>query len=214
VRFNYETGEWQELLTDEIEWIDSVSPDGRYTVLYIGGDDRVAIDRLLAEGTMSYIPDPPVHLAVYDLHEHQIVYEATRDNWNSGYNYPIDPYGGQNGVQLTWMDANTFLIQGVDGDSDAVIRLDEGVEIVAEWTGLHEHRPDFMLSPDNHRILLNYGFGHYDVFDFETGETITIVDGTEQNPSIGWHDSDTLWFSISGGSAHLQLASWLIDLPQ
>jgi hypothetical protein len=212
VRFNYGTGEWQDLMTGEIEWIDSVSPDGRYAVLIMGSDGEILSNNWLIEGGGDYRREFSTHLIVLDLNTISMVYEATSSVFHD-YNNPFSPSGTARPLSLTWLDGNTFLIQYVDGIGDQVIQLGDEIEVLGEWRGLKEHRTSFILSPDKRHILLNYGNGQYSLFNLETGETMPITNASEYSPSVYWVDSDTLHLVVHIGPTHLTLASWLIDLP-
>jgi hypothetical protein len=213
IRFNYETGERRELFTGEVEWVDSISADGRYVVLYLGNDGVVVSNERLAHNQRAYSPDGNAEIVIFDLTTNSIVYQATGNAWEPyGYN-PFNLFTpGYNPLPVTWINEDTFFIQGVNGDHHQVIRVDRTAEIVADLGNVVVSQ----LSPDNQRILFRDTLDHVAVYNMGTGEITSIIKPAavqQYDVSVDWHDSGALDVVVlaKGNTDHpLTLAHWLV----
>jgi hypothetical protein len=213
IRFNYGTGERRELFTGKVEWVDSFSPGGRYAVLYLGNNGVVVNNERLAENQRAYSPDGNAEIAVFDLITNSIVYQATGDAWEPyGYNPFNLFYSGKNPLPVTWINPDTFFIQGVNGDHHEVIQMGGSAEVVADLTNV----VDSQLSPDNQQILFRDTLDRVAVYNIGTGDITILIQpaaARQYDVSASWHDIGVLDVTVrtkeSPGSP-LTLAYWLV----
>jgi WD40 repeat protein len=216
IRFNYETLESTEIYTGEVEWVEGFSPDGRYAVLYVGHDNSIGSNLVLAESQGCYSPDGNASLAILDLLDNTIVYEASGSLWDACANNPFrSPYPDNYPLSLIWLDGSIFFIQGLDGDTALLVTLGEAVEIEAEFESVELAS----LSPDNQRILVWDKFGQVNVYHIATGETIPIIQSLpfdQYTLLVSWQSPDELLIKVVEALDEdriRELARWRVRVP-
>lgn len=170
LRFNWETGKKTALLTDEIQWIDSVSPDGRYVILAVDHNAQV-VDDIMLEGH-SYDIHPTA--VVFDLRMGKVIYEIHGGDWYYD-------------LRVTWIDGSTFYIQVYDQFNlhvGQIVKLTEGGvdETVIDKVG------DF--APDFSHVLERVD-DEMSIYNMVTGKTTSII----PQEAIRNYDFETEWQS-------------------
>lgn len=116
VRYSLKTLQSKTLYTEEIEWIDSISPDGRYAVLSLDSngmltDDRGMLHPMSSEYKAGGWPDP--HLAIVDLNSGKLILRLTQTHRCCTFWAPIGQYLAP---YITWYDQDTFYLHRQDAD--------------------------------------------------------------------------------------------------
>lgn len=206
LRFNYETGQIQEILTGGIEWIDSVSPDGRYVALYWRRDGKLNNNLTLGYRMAGYEADLTATYAIVDLTTNNIVFDAPGAGddvfgRNPYLRFDVD-------WPTRWFDNRQFWVSYGEypGGFTVVYRL-HGDRIGGEIVGVYWLSN---FSPDGKRIVAFDADKRLVVYDSVTGKEIQITRKPVGEPyriSATWMDDSTLEMTISG---YADYAHWKI----
>jgi hypothetical protein len=201
VRFNPSTGEREDLLTGEIEWLESVSPNGRYAVLVMDSNGQIEglPNGIGADPQFERVMTP--YLVLYDLAAQRIVYKTSTE-WNQ---YPwemavrrlhestldVTDRGrfihGDLGPtsRLVWLRDDVFWLRrlmssegGVDVFEDTVLHLADGQVIekpIGEVVAVFSNRERLLVRANDGRTS-----SAVNMYDVETGEMSQFINGMDQ----------------------------------
>jgi Tol biopolymer transport system component len=172
MRLNPQTGEFTELTNGEIEYLDTVSPDGRYAVLVM--DNSGQID--LADYFFDYVTWerlPNAYITIFDTVSGQFVYQSKSFS-NSHYLRPVV----QN-ISTLWRGDNCLLLSfaGIQCSISQIVLSDDGYiegQVSSVCSDLEAGTPS--VSPDKRRMLYwNAPTSSMAVIDFSRGVRLPIL---------------------------------------
>ncbi|MBX3081833.1 MAG: hypothetical protein KF716_09385 [Anaerolineae bacterium] len=108
VRYSLKTLKSNVLYTEEIEWIDSISPDGRYAVLSLDSDGQLNDDRVMLHPMSSEYKAggwPYPRLAIVDLNSGKLILRITQTRRCCSLWAPMGQYLAP---YIDWYDQDTF----------------------------------------------------------------------------------------------------------
>ena len=199
LRFNYVTEQSEVIYSGEIEWIESISPNGEYAVLQMGSDEEIASSLVLAHNQVRYLPSGKSLIHVIDLVTGKKLFDAT------GLEFDRDFYVTYNPVSFDWINDDTFLISGVEeyNYGNLLVTLDPQPTIIEQFSGIAR------LSLSRDYILLDSG-SVIEVYEIETHNRTRITqDKIAHTIFAGWSRDDSIVVRIMQDGK--TIAHWLVS---
>jgi hypothetical protein len=205
IRFNPETGSREELWTGEIQWIDKISPDGRYVLLAVVDAERVLPYVGLIESELG--SDAP-QLALFDLQVEEIIHTRQVERQTvSSFELPV-----------YWLSENTFFIHNWE-DPYFLYMGGNIVQIRDGKLNETEIITDGWFSPDNSRVPIRTDdLQKIEILDIFSGETTPLIKSLDTYNTFGiqWRDNEHIVITVieRKGEEFIIRGRWLVRVPK
>jgi hypothetical protein len=187
------TGEKEEVTNGLIVYLESVSPDGRYVVLVMDGDEQIRQHYFSDLFTWENYPNG--YIAIFDLLTREFVYESHRFAPPSSQ-FPSNFYVAE------WCGNDCLLLSTGYGNSISLLTLEEGgvTERRVNGIGRDQYRstlyPENYLSPNKQQLILNRNT--LVDFDAKTITPLLAQDALQQyGIDMRWLDDETIVVEVT-----------------
>jgi len=206
-------------LSGEFDWLDQVTPDGRYAIVTMGNSGGVLEDSARSDSIYWFgekIQSP--YQAIIDLSAKEIVYK-TPGVWSQGY--------GTMSPRIRALNNSVFLLYDAEPIESEFPRLPTHLVRLEDQHTVEESIPDvYLVLPDDRRLLVKDNEGMSwaaDIYDTETKELIPAVRALHKGHlalSLALQESGLLLIEVEDSSfdytrspGSFVVGRWLVRVP-